>query len=124
VNFNYFLSDEVFRYVVNAVALVAEHGHRLAPHYRFDTVTGLWHHRDGTVEPPLRLAQLQYDEDGELTYPRRRDTTREAALAGYLADAEALLLALPPTAPDAPITELGPDFEHLRWFELPAESLQ
>jgi selenocysteine lyase/cysteine desulfurase len=123
VNFNYFLSDEVFRYVVNAVALVAEHGHRLAPHYRFDTVTGLWHHRDGTVEPPLRLAQLHYDEDGALTYPRRRDTTGEAALAGYLADAEALLLALPPTAPDAPITELGPDFEHLRWFELPAESL-
>ncbi|TPX00487.1 aminotransferase class V-fold PLP-dependent enzyme, partial [Schumannella luteola] len=54
INFTYFLSEEVFRYLVEAIALVAEQGHRLLPLYRFDPLTGLWRHRDGPVEPPLR----------------------------------------------------------------------
>jgi len=122
VNFNYFLSDEVFRYLVSAVALVAEQGHRLTPFYRFDPTTGLWRHRDGAVEPPLRLAQLRY-VDGELTYPRHDETVGEEALAGYLAEARELLAQLPELAPENVATSLGPDFEHLRWFDLPTESV-
>ena len=38
--------------------------------YRFDPATGLWRHRDGPVEPPLRLGDVRYDEDGVLRYPR------------------------------------------------------
>ena len=34
------------------------------PHYRFDPTTGLWRHRAGPVEPPLRLPDLRYDADG------------------------------------------------------------
>ena len=59
VNFNYFISEPVFDYVVAAVSLVAEHGWRLLPDYRFDPATGLWRHRDGPVEPPLRLDQVE-----------------------------------------------------------------
>ena len=55
INFNYFISEPVFEYVVHAVALIADHGHKLAPQYRFDPMTGLWRHRAGPVEPPLRL---------------------------------------------------------------------
>ena len=44
----------VFDYIVDAVDLVATHGWRLLADYRFDPVTGLWRHRDGPVEPPLR----------------------------------------------------------------------
>jgi selenocysteine lyase/cysteine desulfurase len=120
VNFNYFLSDEVFRYIVTAVAMVAEHGHRLTPFYRFDPVTGLWRHRDGTVEPPLRLSQLSY-VDGELTYPRHDETVGEDALAGYLDVARELFASLPDLEPENVATTLGPDFEHLRWFDLPKE---
>lgn len=122
VNFNYFLSEEVFRYIVSSVALVAEHGHRLTPFYRFDAATGLWRHRDGTVEPPLRLSQLSY-EGGTLRYPRREETVGEEALAGYLEYARELLGGLPDLASENVATTLGPDFEHLRWFDLPAESL-
>ena len=57
VNFNYFVDEEVFTYVVEAVRLVAREGWRLLGDYRFDPLTGLWHHRTGTVEPPLRLAR-------------------------------------------------------------------
>ena len=34
-----------------AVALVADHGWKLVPEYRFDLVSGRWVHRHGTVEP-------------------------------------------------------------------------
>ncbi|MGX5681336.1 aminotransferase class V-fold PLP-dependent enzyme [Schumannella luteola] len=125
VSFNYFISDEVFRYIVDAVSLVADLGHRVVPQYRFDPDTGLWRHRDGAVEPPLRLSQLSYDDDGRLTYPRHEDTAPESALAGYLEDARALLESLPEPLPRDRVADerLSADFEALRWFELPAESL-
>ena len=44
VNFNYFISEAVFDYVVRAVELVAREGWRLLPWYRFEPATGLWRH--------------------------------------------------------------------------------
>ena len=74
---------------------MAAHGWKLLPDYHFNPATGLWHHHDGPVEPPLRLSQLSYDPiTGELQRP-----------AG-----------LHPGA-------LAAEFEHLRWFDLPEESL-
>ena len=60
VNFNYFVSDAVADYLVEAVRLVARDGWRLLGDYRFDTVTGLWRHRDGVVTPPLSLHDVSY----------------------------------------------------------------
>jgi selenocysteine lyase/cysteine desulfurase len=122
VNFNYFLSDEVFEYVVQAVAMVADHGWKLVPEYRFDVASGRWRHKDGNVEPPLRLAQLTY-VDGELTYPRHDDHAPESDLSRYLAEAHALMESAPEPCEDIDVTRVSADFEHLRWFELPAESL-
>jgi selenocysteine lyase/cysteine desulfurase len=138
VSFNYFLSDAVFEYLVDAVSLIADAGHKLAPHYRFSPQSGLWHHEDGVVEPPLSLGQLRYTADGVLTYPRDDDTLPESALAAHLAEARALLAALPEPAPEPAVgSAAGPvasvasvaslvseDFEHLRWFDLPVESLE
>ena len=129
VSFNYFISDEVFQYIVDAVSLVADHGHKLLPQYRFSPDTGLWRHERGLVEPPLRLAQLSYDADGLLTYARRADRAPESALAGYLSDARAMFDALPDPTVDGVTPHLADerfsdDFEHLRWFDLPAESLE
>src|SRR6185436_2015161 len=83
VSFNYFISETVFRYVVDAVALVADHGWSLLTDYLFDPASGMWRHRDGPVEPPLRLADVGYDADGVLRYPEHRETAPESALAGY-----------------------------------------
>jgi selenocysteine lyase/cysteine desulfurase len=122
VSFNYFISEAVFRYIVEAVDLVATEGWKLLPLYRFDPQTALWRHRDGAVEPPLRLTDLSYDpETGELRVPELpHDRAPESALEGYLAEARAILAAAGecPEGDGAP--ELGADFEHLRWFELPA----
>ena len=73
VNFNYFVDEEVFTYVVEAVRLVAREGWRLLGDYRFDPVTGLWHHRTGPVEPPLRLSDVVYAADGIDDLPPAHD---------------------------------------------------
>ena len=64
INFNYFISEPVFTYLVDAVRLVARDGWRLLQDYRFDPATGLWRHHLGPAEPPLRLRQISYDESG------------------------------------------------------------
>ena len=119
VSFNYFLSPAVFDYLVEAVDLVARDGWRLLPEYRFDPVTGLWHHRRGPVEPPFRLGDLRYDPGtGELRLPDLpHDRAPESALAGYLDEACRILAAAGEADDDG---RLGADFEQLRWFELPA----
>ena len=118
VNFNYFISETAFQYVVDAVRLVARHGWRLLGDYRFDVARGLWHHCGGLVEPPLRLTQVTYADDGEMVYPHHDDTAPESALADYLKQGEEIMLAATP-APDDPPLGVSEDFEHLRWFELP-----
>lgn len=124
VSFNYSLSDTVVDYIIGAVEHVATHGWVLLPQYRFEPRTGLWRHRDGVVEPPLRLDQVRYDEDGEVTWPHHHERAPEEALAGYLAQAGRLTDSLPPCPPDGRgAADVSPMFEKLRWFDLPDESL-
>ncbi len=119
VNFNYFISEAVFSYVVDAVALIADHGWSLLTDYRFDPATGMWRHHAGPVEPPMRLTQLGYDADGVLRYPAHQETAPESALAGYLAEARQVFASRSEPAEDPP-AGLSDDFEALRWFDLPA----
>jgi selenocysteine lyase/cysteine desulfurase len=120
VNFNYFISDAVANYIIDAVIFVARHGHLFLADYRFDPGRGLWHHRAGLIEPPMRLDQLSY-RDGHLSYPRHHHRALESALATYLAEAERLAAKRSPgTTPEATISA---DFDQLRWFELPTDCL-
>jgi len=122
VNFNYFISEAVFTYIVEAVSLVADHGWALLADYRFDPATGMWRHRQGPVEPPLRLCDVHYDSDGVLRYPAHQDRAPESALAGYLEQARQIFAARTDPTDDAPVG-LSEDFEALRWFDLPAVCL-
>src|SRR5713101_548643 len=71
VNFNYFISEAVFAYIVRAVAMVARDGWRLLPWYRFEPATGMWRHAAGSPEPPLSLHDVRFAADG-VTYPAHR----------------------------------------------------
>jgi selenocysteine lyase/cysteine desulfurase len=121
VNFNYFVDDAVADYIVEAVLLVAREGWKLLGDYRFEPATGLWRHRDGTAEPPLRLAQVTYDASGAMTYERHAVTAPVEVLADHLAEARRILDAATP--PDSSTAHLSEDFDALRWFALPAASL-
>lgn len=113
VNFNYFIPDEEFDYLVEAVHLVAEAGWRLLPLYRFDAATGGWRHRDGVTAPPLTLAGFLSEQAPEAA------TVSLDQLEQHLADARRLM----ETAGAEPATEDGlpPGSEALRWFPLPSE---
>jgi selenocysteine lyase/cysteine desulfurase len=122
VNFNYFISEAVFDFIVAAVDLVASEGWKLLEQYDFDLGTGLWRHRSGTSAPPMSLHDLSY-ADGSLRYDVDRVTSDESELAGYLSAARELLDAAGSTRPDGvrSVVTGSADFEHLRWFPLPGE---
>ncbi|MGC9541337.1 hypothetical protein [Streptomyces sp. UG1] len=118
LNFHYFISDTVRDY------LIAAHGHRLLPDYRFDPHTGQWHHRAGAADPPLRLTDVRFTAAGDLTAPaRRHHRLGEDALAGQLDAAREVFAARPDRLHDGP-TGLPPDFERMRWFPLPPVCLE
>jgi selenocysteine lyase/cysteine desulfurase len=117
VNFNYFISQAVFEFMLEAVDLVAAEGWRLLPEYRFDALSGLWTHSAGPPEPPLSLRDISYS-DTEMPTSAHRHREPEAALPRYLEDARRILAA--PRGPAEPL-HLSADFEHLRWFWLPQE---
>ena len=121
VNFNYFVSDEVTDYIVEAVRLVARDGWRLLPDYRFDNATGRWAHRSGPVEPPLRLRDVGYAADGSFVFPRHTARATEGELAAYLREGARILGE---RADDhGPQATVSPGYDDLRWFELPAASM-
>ncbi len=123
VNFNYFISEEVFEYVLEAVHLCADHGWHLLPFYEFDPDSGLWHHRDGPTDPALSLTEVTFDAEG-LHVPDRRLHAPDSCLADHLSEARELFARLAAERPDTPATpQLSHDFEHLRWFPLPSDAV-
>jgi selenocysteine lyase/cysteine desulfurase len=118
LNFNYFITDTVADYLMSAVLLIAEHGARLLPDYRFSPRTGRWTHVR-QVPPRVRLADLRLGADGSVTMPPRSAAfAGEDALAGYLAEAREIMTSRPEPI-DGVRLDLPPAFEKLRWFLLP-----
>ncbi|MGH3019875.1 MAG: aminotransferase class V-fold PLP-dependent enzyme [Gaiellaceae bacterium] len=122
LSFNYFLSETVFEYLVDAVHFLADHGWKLLPLYRFDPATGLWHHRDRPRQPRVTLDDLSF-APGALGSIRRRATAKESVLPGYLTEARRIVAAVEaqPPAVDSP-RPVSAQFERLRWFPLPHEA--
>ena len=122
VNVNYFISEAVFNYLVEAVRLVAHDGWRLLTDYHFDPARALWRHRLGPVEAPLRLNQISYDPYGLMCFPHHDERAPETELDRYLEQARGLFAARVGEVEQASGT-VSADFDELRWFDLPAVSL-
>jgi selenocysteine lyase/cysteine desulfurase len=122
VNFNYFISEAVFEFILAAVDLIATDGWRLVPDYEFEPTSGLWKHAAGTAEPPLSLRDIAY-ADGRMGYAAHRHRAPDSALSGYLDEARGRLAGPRPSQAAGRAAQLavGPDFEDLRWFWLPEE---
>ena len=121
MNFNYFISETVFDYLVQAVLLIAEHGWRLLPDYDFCPETGRWRHHRADIGSNMSLRAISY-AGGRMEYRSRHATEPEAALSAHLEEAREIMTA----ATVAPVRvldrlELNADYESLRWFPLPSE---
>lgn len=126
INFNYFLSDEVVDYLISAVLFVAQQGHLFLTDYVFYPDTGIWRHRNGPVEPAMRLRDVSYDKDGRMQYPVHNDRAPESALVTYLKAAGEMASereARPSSTQDPTASTMSDRFESLRWFELPHDCL-
>ncbi len=127
VNFNYFIGERTFQYILDAVHFIAEHGWKLLPLYRFCPQSGLWYHHEGRPDPTTSLLDISYDF-GAMEWSSRHAREPERVLAHYLQEARAWVDRLQ-QQPDATVGEEPPDpsldveFEKLRWFPLPGEIL-
>jgi selenocysteine lyase/cysteine desulfurase len=122
INFNYFIDEATFQFVVRAIDLVASLGWRMLPDYHFDMETALWNHR--RAKPNLlRLSEVSY-ASGKLTCPEAKKLTgpsydecmteAKRILADGAETARATISDPPP---------LNESAESLRWFVLSQEAL-
>jgi selenocysteine lyase/cysteine desulfurase len=121
LNFNYFISETVFDYIVQAVHLVAREGWRLLPQYHFHPEGGQWHHNDHGIPRVMRLSDLSYDS-GKLEYRTGRVREPESALADHLDQGRRIMAAATPGERKIEDPEFTDEFEALRWFPLPGEA--
>ncbi len=122
VNFNYFISETIFDFIVRAVDLIGTHGWKLLPDYDFDPMAGTWTHRHHSSAKLMRLRDVSYTW-GHLEFPARAQTETLGALARHFSDAEAILRDAG-TRFDPPLDRPAPSsgYERLRWFVLPSEA--
>jgi len=129
LNFNYFISAEIFEFIIEAVKFIARDGWRFLPHYDFDAETGIWRHCLAKRGLNLRLDDITYCS-GRMQYRSRHNTEPESALAEYLASAEELVAQWRSeemaggarNKEGCGLTVLPGVLEPLRWFPLPGES--
>ncbi|MFK7929428.1 MAG: aminotransferase class V-fold PLP-dependent enzyme [Myxococcota bacterium] len=124
VNFNYFIDETTFDFIVQAVHFIAKHGWRFLPDYTFDMDSGQWTHRDGKGPTRTSLREVSYRR-GHMEYPSRHAKEPAWMVERYLEQAAELreqLIAKYPSM--TPPTELrNASVEALRWFLLPEEVL-
>ncbi len=121
VNFNYFISDEVFNFILEAVHIVAAHGWKLLPWYEFDVDTAGWTHVDGRGDSPFSLNDVHYT-DGAMAYDVKPEHASESELSRYVVEANELFATIDPH--EGPIQDpvrATASFDDLRWFLLPDE---
>jgi selenocysteine lyase/cysteine desulfurase len=118
LNFNYFIAEEEFEYLVRAVELVAEYGWRLLPFYHFDTDSGVWRYLGQRSEMVSSLETLCFADYCQR--PPAGDSAR-VSLEGQCERAEQELCAEGREGARS-VLELREEAEQLRWFVLPQEA--
>ncbi|MDG2459381.1 MAG: aminotransferase class V-fold PLP-dependent enzyme [Luminiphilus sp.] len=114
LNFNYFISESEFDYLLGAIELVARHGWRLLSYYDFDMATGVWRFHNEARSLPVSLQDLSFD----------RLESKSAAcpppwnLRDLLVRAEQAMTTSRPKQ-SATALNLSGEAERLRWFALP-----
>ncbi len=122
VNFNYFISNEAFEFLLQAIDFLAREGWRFLVDYDFCPTTGIWRHRNAGQGKSLRLGDISY-ATGKMEYRSRHISEPESAFADYLAEARRIAVSK--------AAEGGSQFdvqtcldeasERLRWFPLPGD---
>lgn len=110
LNFNYFISESEFNYILQAIDLIATYAKRMLPFYQFDMQRACWRFQAQPAEQSRRLADFsiayQAADNGE---------TGPADYQQLLRDAEQELTKARPQAQHYAVP-LSEPFQYLRWF--------
>jgi selenocysteine lyase/cysteine desulfurase len=113
LNFNYFIGEETFEYLVRAVELVAQHGWKLLPYYRLDEGRGVWRFQDREMKVASSLVDMDFFESAQ-------NERKKLPLDRAMDEAERELLKEKREGVCYSL-ELPKEAERLRWFVLPQE---
>jgi selenocysteine lyase/cysteine desulfurase len=116
VNFNYFIPEEEFEYIIEAVHMTARDGWKLLPMYEFEPSTAIWRHHDGLPQPPASLRSVTFDDE-----PQEPPTLPIETLHDQLIEAAGVLSS--PISASPAFVALTDAAEALRWFPSPAEAV-
>lgn len=88
INFNYFIDEATFEYLLSSIELIASHSASLLPEYGYDETSGGFRHVSDTS--PVRSC-LQTDDFYSASSVGKQ-SVNSSELAGYLCDAESVFL--------------------------------
>lgn len=117
LNFNYFIDEQEFEYLLRAIELVAEHGWRMLPFYHFDRAAGVWCYQGERMTLPEDMNAFSF---GDLDHAKKVSSVARVPLDGQLELASDELRRKGRAEPVSEIN-LNARCEALRWFVLPQE---
>lgn len=115
MNFNYFISEEEFNFILNAVKIVAQQGWRMLPFYQLDEKTAVWRYQGKKANLANSLEQFTF-----LDLPPKVEKACIPDFTGLLELATKRLFEAEPTDKIFDLA-LPAAAEALRWFVLPQE---
>ena len=117
LNFNYFIDEQEFEYLLKAVELVATSGWRMLPFYQVDVKSGVWRFQGQSNQMVSSLDDFQFtDYCQKASLPNNI----KVSLDGIYSSAEQVLLNTADYNEVSPLI-LSDESERLRWFTLPQE---
>jgi selenocysteine lyase/cysteine desulfurase len=123
LNFNWFIDDAEFEYLLEALTMVARDGWRLMGDYRLDPNKGVWRHRDA-VDVSERMVTLAafMAEDGMVGNGASQPSTARPAFSAAIARARKILDAAGSGQACTMTTALPERYTDLQWFVTAPES--
>ncbi|MCF8475120.1 MAG: aminotransferase class V-fold PLP-dependent enzyme [Emcibacter sp.] len=117
LNFNYFIDEESFEYLLKAVELIALYGWKLLGQYQYDPDHGVWRFGQKMTIPCRTLGEISYDNGAFQTPPHENLGVRKP-LSHYLEQVEAYLKDVTFNE-NIPPHYLPEKYEELRWYITP-----
>ncbi len=118
LNFNYFIAEEEFEYLLRAVELVAEHGWRMLPFYSFEKDSGVWKFQGQSSELVSSLNTFSFSG---MCSEQPPSSLAVESLNGKYGEARSELL-IEDREGELSVMNLSEESERLRWFLLPQEA--
>lgn len=117
LNFNYFIDEQEFQYLLRAIELVSEYGWRLLPFYQFDDSCGVWKYQGQNEPLPGSLSGLNF---ADYCLNNAQHAPAKLTLDGVCDMAETQLRREGRSG-DITAMLLSSESERLRWFVLPQD---